>query len=83
MRSDGFVHVVAEYVDELGGCFGRKDVGCDGNEFFFDLFLALVNCSFDKSIPIYLLEQFSIIGKNLPVPHPASNTILLLDNSFK
>ena len=46
--------------------------------FLLDLFLALSNCLFDRSIPIYFFEFFSNIFKNLPVPHPASKTILSL-----
>ena len=44
--------------------------------FFNDLFFAFFNCSFDKSIPMYCCAIGSIEGKNFPVPHPASNTIL-------
>ena len=53
------------------------------NEFPLDLSFALINCSFDRSIPIYLLATFSIIGKNFPVPQPASKTTLSIDNSFR
>ena len=44
---------------------------------------ALESCLSDKSIPMYSLLDVSKIFKNLPVPHPASNTILSFEMLFR